>query len=110
MPNHDSEIAAFHTGHLKRGNKGRFCCSRAFKCNHDNSSWLKKGVVLELASVLSKKMIVLKLKYHLSSCCEEMSMLTPHFKWFYLLIIGSRKTYFKEKKSWIVKVVVFTYK
>ena len=28
--NHDSEIAAFHTGHLKRGNKGRFCCSRAF--------------------------------------------------------------------------------
>ena len=37
-----SEMAAFHPGHLKRGNKGRFCCSRAFKSNHDNSSRLRR--------------------------------------------------------------------
>ena len=36
--------------------------------------------------------------------------MTPHFKWFYLLVIGTRKTYFKKKKSWVVEVVVFTYK
>ena len=27
--------------------------------------------------------------------------------WFYLLVIGIGKTFFKEKKSWIVEVVVF---
>ena len=30
-------MTASRTGHLNGGNKGRFCCSRAFKCNHDNS-------------------------------------------------------------------------
>ena len=37
-----SEMMAFHPGHLKRGNKGHFCCSRAFKSNHDNSSRLRR--------------------------------------------------------------------
>ena len=37
-----SEMAASHPGHPKRGNKGRFCCSRAFKSNHDNSCRLRR--------------------------------------------------------------------
>ena len=37
-----SEMGTFHPGHLKRGHKGRFCCSRAFKSNHDNSSRLRR--------------------------------------------------------------------
>ena len=93
-----SEISAFHAGYLKRSNKGHFCCLRAFKSNHDNSSPLKKCVVLELA-----------LAIHLPSCCEETRMVTLHFLRFCLLVIGTWKTYFKKKKSWILEVVVFTY-
>ena len=35
-------LRRFHAGHLKRGKNGRFCCSRAFNCNHDNSSRLRR--------------------------------------------------------------------
>ena len=35
------KMAAFLAGHLKRDNISRFCCSKAFKRNHDNSSRLR---------------------------------------------------------------------
>ena len=35
-------LRRFHAGHLKKAKNGRFCCSRAFNCNHDNSSWLRR--------------------------------------------------------------------
>ena len=72
------------------------------------------GVVLELAPVLSWKMIILKPKLPL--CHPFIIALRrdengdPHFKWFYLLVICTQKTYFKETKKWIVEVVVLSYK
>ena len=32
--------------------------------------------------------------------------MSPHFKWFYLPVVGTRETYFKEKQRCIVEVVV----
>ena len=55
---------------------------------------------------LSRKMIILKLNCH--------PFINDHgdlpFLMVFSLVIGTRKIYFKEKKIWIVEVVVFTCK
>ena len=71
-------FAAFHADYLKTGNKGRFCCSRAFKWTHDNSSRLRRCCFGTRPSRFAEN-DQLPLCHHLSLCCEETSTVTPHF-------------------------------
>ena len=52
----------------------------------------------------------LKPEFSLVVVLQRNELGDPPFYWCYLLVIGTRKTYFKENKSWFVEVVVFVYK